>query len=245
MAIEVAAPPASKAVSEAAPAAALAESPPVDAIGVLGGTFDPIHFGHLRLAEEIADGCGLAQVRVIPSGIPPHRRAPRASAQQRFDMVCAAVTGNARLVADQSEIFREQPCFTVDTLTGLRAEFGAQTPICLMLGVDAFLALPTWHCWQRLFELTHIVVAQRPGYTLDQSLLPAPLVAEFEARYIADARSIHDRAHGIIVKVAITALDISATGVRAHIAARRSARYLLPDIVLDYIQANTLYQGEP
>ncbi|MBC7944255.1 MAG: nicotinate-nucleotide adenylyltransferase [Burkholderiales bacterium] len=226
------------------PLAALAESPPVDAIGVLGGTFDPIHFGHLRLAEEITDGCGLSQVRVIAAGTPPHRRAPRASAQQRFDMVCAAVNGNARLVADQSEIFSEQPCFTVDTLSGLRAEFGAQTPICLILGADAFLQLMTWHRWRQLFEIAHLVVAQRPGYTLDQSSLPAPLAVEFEARFNSDARSIHDRAHGIIVKVAITALDISATELRAHIAARRSARYLLPDIVLDYIRANTLYQDE-
>lgn len=244
MAIEVTAPPASKVIAEAIPVAAPVEPPPVDAIGVLGGTFDPIHFGHLRLAEEIADACGLSQVRVIAAGTPPHRRTPHASAQQRFDMVCAAVNGNARLVADQSEVFREHPCFTVETLTGLRAEFGAQTPICLMLGGDAFLTLPTWHRWQQLFEIAHLVVAERPGYALDQGLLPAPLAAEFEARFNPDANSIHDRAHGIIVKVAITALDISATGVRAHIAGRRSARYLLPDIVLDYIRANMLYQDE-
>ncbi len=244
MAIDVAAPQAPEVIAEAVPAAAQTEGPPVDAIGVLGGTFDPIHFGHLRLAEEIADGCGLSQVRVVAAGTPPHRRVPQASAQQRFDMVCAAVNGNARLAADQSEIFRTQPCFTVDTLTGLRAEFGTQTPICLLLGADAFLQLTTWHRWQQLFELAHVVVAQRPGYALDQDLLPTPLAAEFEARFNSNPRSIHDRAHGIIVKVAIAALDISATGIRAHIAARQSARYLLPDIVLDYIQANTLYQDE-
>ncbi len=103
-------------------------------IGILGGTFDPIHHGHLRLAQEALEQCGLAEVRFIPGGTPPHRNAPHASAQQRLDMVRLAVQGNAAFVADEREINRSDPCYTVDTLTALRAELGAQRPLCLLMG---------------------------------------------------------------------------------------------------------------
>lgn len=242
MAIEAAVAPVKQAAAEPMPAPALAGPPPHTAIGVLGGTFDPIHFGHLRFAEEIIERCGLSQVRLIACGIPPHRRPPRASPAHRFAMVCLAAERNAALAADQSEIFRDRPCYTVDTLMALRAEFGPQTPICLLLGADAFLQLPSWHRWQALFELAHLIVAQRPGHALDPAALPAALAAEFAARFDPDPRAVHGSRHGLIVTASITALDISATSVRANLAAQRSARYLLPDVVLDYIQTNHLYQ---
>ena len=132
-------------------------------IGILGGTFDPIHHGHLRIAQEALEQCDLAQVRFIPSGTPPHRPAPLASAQARRDMVRLAVDGQPGFVVDEREVSRTDPCCTVDTLTQLRAELGALQPLCLILGGDAFLQLHTWHEWQRLFDLAHIVVLQRAG----------------------------------------------------------------------------------
>src|SRR3970282_1196341 len=118
-------------------------------IGILGGTFDPIHHGHLRIAQEALEQCDLAQVRFIPSGTPPHRPAPLAQASARRDMVRLAVDGHPGFVVDEREVSRTDPCYTVDTLTELRAELGALQPLCLILGGDAFLQLHTWHEWTR------------------------------------------------------------------------------------------------
>ena len=122
-------------------------------LGLLGGTFDPIHNGHLRLAQEALEQCQLAAVRFIPSGTPPHRTRPHASAQQRLDMVRLAIQGHPQFAVDEHEIHRTDACYTVDTLIALRSELGTQQPLCLLLGSDAFLLLHTWHEWQRLFEL--------------------------------------------------------------------------------------------
>ena len=132
-------------------------------IGVFGGTFDPIHFGHLRLAEEMAEGLGLSQVRFIPAGQPPHRGAPRTAASHRLEMVRRAIAGNPRFEVDAREVQRPDPSYTVDTLTALRAELGNEQPLWLLLGADAFSGLPSWHQWRQLFELANIVVAARPG----------------------------------------------------------------------------------
>ncbi|HMA11917.1 MAG TPA: nicotinate (nicotinamide) nucleotide adenylyltransferase, partial [Steroidobacteraceae bacterium] len=122
-------------------------------IGIFGGTFDPIHFGHLRLAEEMAEAIGLDRVLFIPAGQPPHRGAPRTAAAHRLEMVRRAVAGNPRFEADAREVNRLRPSYTVDTLNELRAELGNERPLWLLLGADAFLGLPSWHEWRRLFEL--------------------------------------------------------------------------------------------
>jgi len=145
-------------------------------IGLLGGTFDPIHFGHLRLAQELADALGLARVRFIPTGIPPHRDSPEVSGAHRLQMVRIAIAGNLLFEADDREIRREGVNYTYDTLTELRDELG-ERPLCLLMGADAFAALTTWHRWQELFDLAHVVIAHRPGFRLQelQAALPAPL----------------------------------------------------------------------
>jgi len=146
-------------------------------IALLGGTFDPIHFGHLRLAEELAETLGIGQVRLIPAGRPPHRGQPRAEAGHRLEMVRRAIAGNPRFILDEREIQRAAPSYSVDTLTSLRAELPPGTPLVLFMGADAFLGLTTWHEWRRLFELAHIAVAQRPGFSSAawEDALPDPL----------------------------------------------------------------------
>src|SRR5512135_3507350 len=132
-------------------------------IGVFGGTFDPIHFGHLRLAEEMADALGLERVLFIPAGQPPHRGAPRTAALHRLEMARHAVAGNPRFAVDAREVASPRPSYTVDTLDTLRAELGADRTLWLLLGADAFLDLASWHEWRRLFSLANIAVAARPG----------------------------------------------------------------------------------
>jgi len=205
-------------------------------IGIFGGTFDPIHFGHLRLAEEMAEGLGLDQVLFIPAGQPPHRGAPRIAATHRLEMVRRAIAGNPRFAVDAREVTSPRPSYTVDTLTALRAELGKEQPLWLLLGADAFLELPTWHEWRRLFELANIAVAARPGAQMLQSdLMPEPLKSEVLKRQEANGSA------GSVMLRQTTPLDISATAIRDTLARHGSARYLLPDAVLDYIHEHQLY----
>jgi len=209
-------------------------------IGVFGGTFDPIHFGHLRLAEEMAQGIGLSRVMFIPAGQPPHRGAPRTAAAHRLEMVRRAVAGNPRFAVDAREVESPHPSYTVDTLTTLRAELGDEQPLWLLLGADAFLELPTWHAWRRLFELAHIAVAARPGAQLMASdAMPEVLKNEVSQRQVA-AGSGTGGAGSVLLRQ-MTPLDISATAIRDTLARHGSARYLLPDAVLDYIHEHHLY----
>ena len=214
-------------------------------VGILGGTFDPIHFGHLRLAEEAAQALKLTAVRFIPSATPPHRAAPRVSAAHRLQMVALAVQGNPLFSVDSRELRRAGPGYTVDTLSELRRELGATSPICLLVGADAFLDLATWSRWRELFELAHIVVAHRPGYPVDtwQQRMPQPLAREYGSRTMAQPLAVHLAPAGGIVVVPIAALDISSTRIRECLHAGTSPRYLLPDSVLDYIERNALYAG--
>lgn len=208
-------------------------------IGVFGGTFDPVHFGHLRLAQEVAEYCGLEAVRMIPAGIPPHRMKPQCGAIHRLEMVRIATTGNPLLVPDDREIGKKTPCYSVETLIELRSEFGEDKPICLMVGADAFLGLETWREWQRLFDLAHVIVAQRPGFDL---ALKGPLSEQFETRRERDPDILRRYPSGKILTVDITLLDISSSMVRQCLAGGRSVRYLLPDAVLDYIRNHGLYR---
>ena len=209
-------------------------------IGIFGGTFDPIHFGHLRLAEEMAEGLGLSRVRFIPAGQPPHRGVPRTTATRRLEMVRRAIAGNPRFEVDAREVQRPEPSYTVDTLTALRAELGNEQPLWLLLGTDAFRGLPTWHEWRRLFELANIAVAARPGaQLLESDALPDELKHEVSQRQQA-AGSASGPAGSVLLRQ-MTPLDISATVIRDTLARQGSARYLLPDAVLAYIHEHQLY----
>ena len=213
-------------------------------VGIFGGTFDPIHYGHLRLAEELAETAKLGEVRFLPSGTPPHRTAPGASAEERVEMARLATAGNPRFSVDDRETKRAGPGYTFDTLTELRKELGGSRPITLLLGADAFLDLATWHRWHALFDLAHMIVAYRPGFPIDtwQARMPEPLAHEYAARYMQQPLAVHLAPAGGIAAVSMTGLDISATFVRTALKAGASARYLLPDSVLDYIRSRGLYR---
>lgn len=217
-------------------------------IGVFGGTFDPIHYGHLRMAEELAEALGLAEVRFIPAGQPPHRAAPGTPAGHRLEMVRLAITSNPRFKLDEREAQQARASYTVDTLAALREELGTERPLWLLMGADAFLGLATWKEWRRLFELAHIAVAHRPGYRLAQSdALNDDLRRELERRLARGEEAgqnpetaLASPAGSILLKP-VTQLDIAATAIRASLQGGGSARYLIPDGVFDYIQKNHLY----
>lgn len=215
------------------------------ATGILGGTFDPIHFGHLRLAQEALEQCGLAAVRFIPAGTPPHRGTPDASAEHRLAMAHLAVHGNPGFILDEREVRLETPCYTVDTLNALRADVGQEHSLCLLMGGDAFLQLHTWHEWRQLFALAHIIVMQRAGGApLGNAMSSADpvLLAEYRARLAPGPAALGESSAGAILVVDMPALEISATDIRNRCAASRSIRYLVPDAVADYIESNRLYR---
>jgi nicotinate-nucleotide adenylyltransferase len=213
-------------------------------IGVLGGTFDPVHFGHLRLGLEAMELLGLASVRVVPAGVPSHRAAPAASAAARLQMVRLATATESRFVVDAGEAENPAVSYTVDTLLRMRSELGAKQGLCLLLGADAFGSLATWSRWERLFELAHIAVASRAGQSFGPDTLPPALSREFNARFHESPACLGAAPAGCIVHFAMSALDISASRIRRLLAHGASARYLLPDAVLDYIASNRLYPRE-
>ncbi len=206
-------------------------------IGILGGSFDPIHFGHLRLAVEVQQALQLSELHLIPAGQPPHRSPPAASAGQRLSMVKAAIKGVPGLRADDRELRRGGPSYTVDTLLSLRAELGA-APLCLIVGMDAFLKLNTWHRWQELVGLAHVVVAHRPGWTGEPEGEIRQLLTE---RRVDDPKRLTTSSAGGIFLCPITQLDISSSQIRRLIAEQRSASFLLPESVLKIINTENLY----
>ena len=206
-------------------------------IGILGGSFDPIHFGHLRLAVEVQQALRLSDLHLIPTGQPPHRSPPVASAGQRLSMVKAAIKGVPGLRADDRELRRSGPSYTVDTLLSLRAELGV-APLCLIVGMDAFLKLTTWHRWQELLALAHIVAAHRPGWTGEPADDIRQLLTE---RRVDDPKRLTTSSAGCIFLCPITQLDISSSQIRRLIAEQRSASFLLPESVLKIINIENLY----
>lgn len=197
-------------------------------LAILGGTFDPVHNGHLRAAWEAAEALD-AEVHLVPAHVPPHRPAPVAGAAQRVAMLRAALGGQQRLVLDTRELRREGPSWTVDTLHDLRAELGPQRPLVLLVGADAFAGLASWHRWRELFELAHVGVLTRPGAAAG---LPPELAAEVAPRRVERADALRAAAAGRVLAIAVTALDISASQVRAALADGRSPRYLVPSALL-------------
>ena len=209
-------------------------------IGLLGGTFDPVHFAHLRLAVEALEELPLASVRWIPSGQPGHRGAPAAGVEHRLAMLGLALAGEPRFALDDADARSAVSTFTVNTLARLRAELGAGVPLVLIIGADQLLALDTWREWKRLFELAHIAVAERPRFTIRPGALAGELAAEYSRRSVAPAAFATAPAGGLAT-FRMTPLDISASAIRAGVAAGRSPRYLLPDTVLDYIASHRVY----
>lgn len=208
-------------------------------VGILGGTFDPIHFGHLRSAVELLQDLALSEIRFVPSNIPPHRAATRASGSQRLRMVSAAIAGQQEFRVDDRELQRPGPSYTVETLRSLRQELG-QAPLCLILGLDAFVGLPTWHCWQELTTLAHIIVMRRPGTTASYS---GELAQLMQSHQIDQPEQLREREAGWILCQEVTQLDISATQIRTLVEQGKSIRYLVPDAVADLIHAEAIYSN--
>lgn len=207
-------------------------------LGLFGGTFDPIHTGHLRLAEEAREALGLGGVRFIPAGTPPHRDTPQTPAGHRLAMVCSAIADNPAFSCDDGEVRSSGRSYTVLTLERLRAEHGSR-PLVLLLGADAFAGLPAWHRWQEILQLAHIAVATRPGHTLDA--LPAALQRALDGQPGRNPETLRATPAGAVVHFDMTPLAISATEIRTLLRNGRSPRYLLPDSVVDYIAAHSLY----
>ncbi|MGK9066674.1 nicotinate-nucleotide adenylyltransferase [Stutzerimonas chloritidismutans] len=208
-------------------------------VGVLGGTFDPIHIGHLRGALEVAEMFGLDEVRLLPNFRPPHREAPCSSAQDRLAMVRLAVEGVPPLSVDARELERDRPSYTIETLESLRSELGADDQLFLIVGWDAFCGLPGWYRWDELLEHCHLLVMQRPDA---DSEAPEALRDLLAARSVSDPQALTGR-HGQIAFVWQAPLGVSATRIRQFLASGRSVRFLVPDTVLAYINAHGLYRA--
>lgn len=199
----------------------------MEPIGLFGGTFDPIHYGHLRTAFELWQALKLAEVRFLPTGSPPHRHETYASAELRLAMVQAAVADQSAFIVDDREVRRTGLSYSVDTVTELRNE-NPDRSLCLLLGMDAFLGLPNWHRWRELLELTHVVVAHRPGWKAPTS---GPLGEVMVDRGTGSIRDLHDQKSGRIYVHAVTQLEISSTELRQNLISGRDPRYLVPDPV--------------
>ncbi len=210
-------------------------------IGLLGGTFDPVHIGHLRAAVEVVEQFGLDELRLLPCARPPHRATPQVSAGQRLQMAQLAVRGLDAVLVDDRELRRERPSWTIETLESLRAELGAEAQLLLLLGWDAFCGLPAWHRWQEILDFCHILVLQRPDADADTPEVLRNLLA---ARSLVDPQQLHGAA-GQIAFIWQTPLAVSATLIRNRLATGRSVRFLVPDAVLDYIQEHGLYRAQP
>ena len=213
--------------------------PRVPLVGVFGGTFNPVHYGHLRSALELVERLHLEQLRLMPSGQPPHRDTPQCSAAHRAAMIELAVAGEPRLVCDPRELHRAGKSYTIDSLIELRNELGADTGLCMVLGCDAVLDITSWHRWQELLDWTNIVVIARPGWELPRTGTVAQWLS---ANCVDDPGALRQRPAGRIVIEELRPLAISSTEIRNLLAAGRSARYLMPQAVLDYIQTHKLYR---
>ena len=212
-------------------------------VGIFGGTFDPIHYGHLRVAEEIVETVGLQKMYFVPAGMPRLRYSPVASSQHRVEIVRLAIQKNPDFVLDKREIYRDGVSYSIDTVREFKQEFGEEVRLCFILGADAFIKLPEWNNWKELFNLCHFIVSSRPGYslTLIKELLSKELREECSQRWVSNTESLKKDTSGLIFIASTTMLDISATSIRAHIAAGRSVRHLVPSVTVNYISENKLY----
>lgn len=209
-------------------------------IGVFGGTFDPIHYGHLRTAFEILTALRLPEVRFLPCGSPPHREPTKASAQHRLAMVQAAVSGQPGFIVDDRELHREGPSYSVDTLLDLRAEYPHRA-LCLIVGMDAFLGLPKWYRWRQILQLAHVVVAHRPGWRAPDTGPLGELVADRGTVRVTD---LHEARAGRIFIHEVTQLEIASTALRDLIERGADPRFLIPDSVREIIQSSGCYRTD-
>ena len=207
-------------------------------IGILGGTFDPIHYGHLRTALDVQQCCELDEVRFIPCGEPAHRNTPIAEPLQRLAMVRAAIAGQDKFTVDDREIRRKGPSYMVDTLASLKNDFKSES-LSLILGTDAFNGLEQWHKWQTIFELANIIVMRR-SETDGKATINKRLFSLIKHRLL-DVDNLKRKEKGAVCFVPVTQLDISATKIRQQWQEQKDNQFLLPDSVLMLIQQQDIY----
>lgn len=208
-------------------------------IGIFGGTFDPVHFGHLRPALEVFQALDFKELRLIPCGRPPHRSPPHARSMDRLAMLRLAIDGQPGFMVDDRELRREGPSYMAETLESLQQETGQ--PLCLLLGMDAFANLPAWHRWQDILSLAHIVVMQRPGMTREHLYQSDLLSLVLQQRLVESAQELSAHTAGKVYFQPVTLLDISATVIRQALLRGESVRYLVPKAVYDYLKQRHFY----
>lgn len=215
-------------------------------IGLLGGTFNPIHFGHLRMAQELADTLSFDEVRFIPSANPPHKPAPLVNAAHRAAMVRLGIANNPAFTIDERELQRTNASYTIDTLQSLRDELGNEISLVLLMGSDAFAKFNTWHRWEEIIQRCNITLVQRPlvsqhAENTKKERLPKILETFLHNHYTENGDDLHESPAGFITMQPVTALDISSTAIRHALQQKKSARYLMPDSMIDYIHTHQLY----
>ena len=210
-------------------------------VALLGGTFNPVHFGHLKMAQEMADLLQVKQMRMLPCGIPPHREEPLVSAKQRLAMLDLALNSQSVLEADDTELNRAGPSYTIDTLKLVRHEIGQTVPLFLCLGMDVLTTLNTWHCWQQLLDYCHIAVSPRPGWSV-----PVPEDSEvgcwLATHRCDDLAQIKKMANGYIYFCDLMMLELSSTAIRDTIKRGENISTMTPSLVVDYIKHHHLYE---
>ena len=207
---------------------------------MLGGTFDPVHLGHLRSAVELREALALDRVHLIPAKAPPLRGEPSVSPAERMALLRLGIGDTPGLVADDRELWREGPSYSADTLASLREELGSEARLVMALGHDAFLRLADWHAPQRLFELAHLVVVDRPDH---QAALPVALRDLVAGRESDDVDALMARPAGGLLRLRLPSrMAISATELRRRLARGLSVRYLLPEAVEAHIMDHNLYR---
>ncbi|SEQ55974.1 nicotinate-nucleotide adenylyltransferase [Rosenbergiella nectarea] len=204
-----------------------------------GGTFDPIHNGHLHCAREIASLLDLQNVTLLPNNVPPHRPQPEASATQRVELLKRAIQDAPLFSIDCRELERDIPSWTIDTLTLLREEVGEKAPLAFIIGQDSLLSINKWDRWQEILEYCHLIVAQRPGYSSQHADNKVQL---WITRHLTDAASLHRNPCGGIFLADTSLYTISATDIRRRLHHSLSCHGLLPDAVIEYIAETGLYR---
>lgn len=225
----------------------MAETTRYSLTGIYGGTFDPIHYGHLRIAEELVDILELNHLSFLPAGQPRLRLPPFVTGKHRVAMLQEAIRGNTRFSVDDREVRRPGDTYSVESLREIRQEYetNESVALCFVIGADAFIKLPYWYRWRELFELCHLIIVNRPGS--DPIRYPSDLPEELrnicQDRWVTMADELKNSPLGLIFTASTILLDISSTKIRNIIASGKSARYLLPEPVLNYIDEHGFYAG--
>jgi len=206
-------------------------------IGIFGGTFDPIHYGHIKPALSVKQALNLSQLRFVPNRVPPHREQPWLNVEQRLSLLRCALKDYPDVIIDERELSRDGPSFMVDTLKSLRKDFPDEA-LCLIIGIDAFIGITSWHQWRLLFDLCHLVITQRPGF--DQSMIAEQMKAEdyqfLAERMTQDANVLTEQETGKILLKSVPQLDISSTQIRANLLQGKDISQWMPEVACQQLR---------